>query len=133
MSECQLFTGPLNDHGYGKVNMISAEGTRLRVGAHRLSYALHYGEDPDGYVVMHKCDNTSCVNPEHLQLGTQLENIEDRESKGRGAKHRLSPENILGIRDMLARGYSQRSIAKHFGVSQTTINVINQKRAWNQV
>jgi hypothetical protein len=53
--------------------------------AHRWSWTLANGPIPDGMVVMHRCDNPPCVNPGHLSLGTQLENIADRVSKGRSA------------------------------------------------
>lgn len=50
---------------------------------HRLSYVMHKGKIPDGYKVLHKCDNSICCNPDHLFLGTQLDNIKDRDQKGR--------------------------------------------------
>lgn len=58
------------------------DGTRI-VSAHRYSFELHNGEIPQGKVIMHSCDNTKCVNPDHLVLGTQKENIHDMIKKGR--------------------------------------------------
>lgn len=54
--------------------------------SHKVSYLLHTGDVPTGMCVCHTCDNPLCVNPKHLWLGTQLENIEDRQKKGRNNK-----------------------------------------------
>lgn len=63
---------------YGQANY---KGKKLK--AHRLSWILHYGEIPENMVVCHKCDNPKCVNPEHLFLGTQRDNLKDMKTKGR--------------------------------------------------
>lgn len=80
---CWLWRGCILPKGYGK------SGTQL---AHRISYALHNGPIPDGLFVLHKCDNPSCVNPRHLFVGTQQENMADCVSKGRG-KHPIADKN----------------------------------------
>lgn len=68
--------------------------------AHRISWMLHYGDIPNGQWVLHKCDNPKCLRPEHLFLGTIVENNADRDAKGRAAKGdrhwtRLHPEKVL--------------------------------------
>lgn len=78
MHDCQEFRGCRIKKGYGQVNM-----NGRTVYAHRLAYALHYGEDPTGKCVLHKCDNPPCVNPDHLFLGTQADNVRDMWAKGR--------------------------------------------------
>lgn len=80
-SGCIRFTGHLDGEGYGRIMV-----ARVKYMAHRLSYYLNNGPIPDGYVVRHKCDNPSCINPEHLEVGTQADNIADKVSRGRQAR-----------------------------------------------
>lgn len=69
--------------GYGAINYHS-ESWR----AHRLSYALFKGPIPEGQIVRHKCDNPRCVNPDHLEIGTHQQNMDDMNSKGRNGYSR---------------------------------------------
>ena len=131
---CWVWTGNLvGSLGYGG----------LRVGnktprAHRVSWELFRGPIPAGMHVLHKCDVPSCVNPDHLFLGTHLENMRDKERKGRGnqptgvrnAKTTLSPDAILDIRLSTARPCY---LARLYGVSWTTIQNIRLRRTWRHV
>lgn len=76
---CWLWTGSLNEHGYGQVRMPPTVWK-----AHRVSYALFVGAIPAGLFVCHHCDTPACVNPDHLFLGTAQDNIRDMWAKGRG-------------------------------------------------
>lgn len=78
--QCWPWQGP-TQNGYGVRG--TNKGKRKWKFAHRLSYFLVYGKDPGDLKVLHKCDNPPCCNPNHLFLGTQLENIQDRVNKGR--------------------------------------------------
>jgi hypothetical protein len=88
-NQCWVWFGGSDQHGYGCLN--TGLGKSMR--AHRYSWVLHFGEIPDGLWVLHHCDNPSCVNPAHLWLGTQTDNMQDMAKKGRGG-HITHPERV---------------------------------------
>lgn len=89
---CWLWTGlKQKDRGYGKI----WTSNKKCEGAHRLSLRLHGKELPDHCIVMHTCDNPSCVNPEHLQIGSHRDNQIDKVIKGRQAKGAVQGHSIL--------------------------------------
>lgn len=77
-SGCWLWLGSTDKLGYGKV---SVQGHFL---AHRLAYAETHGDIPEGLLVLHKCDVPSCVNPDHLYIGDDQDNMNDMAARGRG-------------------------------------------------
>lgn len=94
---CWLWRLGLNPQGYGKVKIL---GETVR--AHRYSWMMHKGPIPEDMLVLHKCDVNSCVNPDHLFLGTASDNAQDRDNKRRGRNsskthcihgHEFTPEN----------------------------------------
>jgi hypothetical protein len=106
--------------------------------AHRLAWEYAYGPIPDGLQVLHRCDNPPCINPEHLWLGTNVDNMADRQRKGRTAhtcgsragNAKLTEDDIPAI--ILMRG-TQKQIAEVFGVSRSLIGAILQRKVWPHV
>jgi hypothetical protein len=104
--------------------------------AHRISYTLYVGPIPPGLCVLHRCDNPKCVNPAHLWLGTNGDNIRDRTDKGRsahGEHHGRAKLTIHDVLTVLEVGHhakrNQSALGRRFGVSHTTIrNILNGKR-----
>ena len=129
---CWLWTGGKSGDRYGAFNI---DGKPK--GAHRVAYELWKGEIPDGMLVRHKCDVPTCVNPEHLETGTNQDNMDDKVRAGRqsrGEKHgraKITKEQAL---DILSRvGQTMRELAEEFGVSIAQIcRIINRKR-WKDI
>lgn len=95
--------------------------------AHRVAYEYRYGRIPRGLCVLHQCDNPSCVNPFHLIVGTQIENVKDRDDRGRTSRM-FGEEQIRQIRTRRAKGESAKSLAREFGVTDGFIgHIINGK------
>ena len=93
--DCWFWTGGLNNYGYGLLSV-----SDRRELSHRLSWTMHFGPIPQGLCVLHHCDVPACVNPSHLFLGDNLDNIRDRHSKGRTV---IRPAIISRILRQLAR------------------------------
>jgi hypothetical protein len=96
--------------------------------AHRISLELHTGERiPDGMMVLHRCDNKTCINPEHLTIGTHADNMRDRHAKRRFSR-KLSDVDVAAIR--AAPSARQKDLARAYGVSQQQISHIKTGRQW---
>ena len=109
--------------------------------AHRIAWALTFGQVPDGLHVLHRCDNPPCCNPAHLFLGTNLDNIKDKVSKRRATapagsqspNAKLTEDDVIDIRTVRAFGASYGALAKAYGVARCTIINIVLRRAWKHV
>lgn len=129
--KCWEWTCNRNTSGYG---VMRAWG-KIRL-AHRLVYQFSHGKIPNGLVVRHKCDNRGCVNPNHLELGTPQDNIDDRVKRQRGDSV-LTVIEVLYIKKCLAvaqkKDGTQLRLAAELGVNFSTISDINQGRSWAHV
>lgn len=121
--ECILHTGCVSNTGYGQVR----HGGKLWL-AHRLVATQTFGSIPAGQVVRHKCDVRLCINPEHLELGTQGDNLNDR--KERKVYRKLDRADAEAIKVRLKAGEVMRTIAEDYMVSITMIHHIKTGRQW---
>jgi hypothetical protein len=137
---CWMWDKPM-PNGYGQVKY-----NGRNVGVHRAYYAHYVGPVPHNKVVMHTCDRPACCNPAHLKLGTQKENMADRQAKGRGAgwvneagvgsqraNAKLDEDKVREIRRRRAEGEKAKDLAKEFGVSNTVIHFVVTRKSWVHV
>ena len=136
MEDCIEFKGCKNKKGYGRKRI----GGKVRL-AHRLSYCKDKNldiKDIDGLCVMHTCDNPSCVNPEHLKLGTHQDNVADkvkknRQKNGEGIESsKLTPAQVLEIRK-LVKFKTQSEVGKMFGVCNAQVSNIVRRKNWAHI
>lgn len=130
---CWRWRGSTAWNGYGVVGF---QGRQQK--AHRVAWQLTRGPIPQGMRVLHRCDNPSCCNPDHLFLGTQLDNIADREAKGRGAKppsrRKLTRDEVAEMRRLYAAlPISQAQLAEQFGVSRGNVSKIVNGKSYQEV
>lgn len=134
--ECWEWTGCKQPSGYGKFR-INSQHHR----AHRVAWQLTYGDIPSDLLVCHHCDNPSCVNPAHLFLGTQKDNVQDSVRKGRfytakGEKRwnaKLIAEDVLRIREAFLFGAKVKDLAAVYGVGVQNIRKIIRKESWAHI
>ena len=124
---CIEYTGPKAVYGH-------IEYKRKTYLAHRISWELHNGEIPKGMCICHVCDNPLCINPNHLFLGTYLDNVRDMITKGR-AKHgqrktpKVTPLIAHEIRALHKLGIPHKIIAEKFNISRPMVSMVaNNKR-----
>lgn len=134
MSPCIEWTKCKNKKGYGKTRY---NGKYMY--AHRMSWVIKNGEIPDRICVLHKCDNPSCYNVEHLFLGTKAENNSDMDNKKRRALgeklncSHLKSEDVVKIKNMISEGKRQKDIASLYFVSRSAIAQISAGINWRHV
>lgn len=140
---CWDWKGPKAHGGYPVMSC------RPQIGpdrGHRASWMIHKGPITEGKFVCHHCDNPICTNPEHLWIGTQKENNDDKIAKCRQANckppHKIGSENgssklkedqVKEIKKLIAEGHSCYGIGKEYGVSKTTILRIKNGKNWSHI
>ncbi len=142
-NKCWVWSGHLNSNGYGVIH-VSLHKPRA-VLAHRYSWEIHNGPIPDGLFVLHDCptgDNPSCVNPAHLWVGTQADNVKDRDDKGRrqplkGVDHGmafLTEQDVRDIRKMVASKTVKKAVLeKKYGFSSGYAKKIADRIVWKHI
>lgn len=133
-SGCWIFGGTIAGNGYGQFG----HDYRL-VLAHRASYEAHMGPIPPGSVVCHRCDNPACINPTHLFVGSQSENLRDMRTKGRGTQgesvpaSKLTAADVAEIRRDFASGTHIDVLTARYPVGRRTIYKVVERRSWKHV
>jgi hypothetical protein len=130
---CWIWMGSKNEDGYG----FFFNGVKNET-AHRFAFRSYNGPIKRGQLVLHRCDNPSCVNPSHLFLGTQKDNMKDMREKGRGVnvsgslhgRAKLSEVDVLAIRE---DSRTQKEIAAAYGVSCSLISQIKSRTIWAHI
>lgn len=128
---CWIWQRGLDKNGYGRSSI-----NRKGVQAHRVSWVIHKGKIPDGMQVLHRCDNPPCVNPEHLFLGNNADNMTDKMKKNRQTRghdvntSKINASDVFRIRGLLSEGWSGRKISKLLGLKDHHVYDIKNGRSW---
>lgn len=149
LTPCWTWLKSKGGRGHGIVRI-----DKINRGAHRVSWQIANGPIPDELHVLHECDNSSCVNPEHLHLGTPKINSGEMVARGRSAKgdksgprkhpelmprgeahgcSKLTEQKVREIRQRSADGFSQYQIASEFGIGQAHVHRIVHRLRWAHV
>lgn len=127
--------------GYGQITLYMRDRNpkKRTFATHRVSYAFHNGEDPKSLCVLHSCDNPSCMNPDHLSLGTHADNMRDMVEKGRsgvGVKNpscRLSEGVVVDIVEKIKQGKTNIEIASLYPISHAQVSMIRTGKSWKHL
>lgn len=136
---CWLWSGATKGNGYGNFSLNGKTEP-----AHRAAFILFNGIEPGALDVCHHCDNRQCVNPDHLFLGTRLDNMRDCKAKGRTARGQRLPDRSgenstfakLGwpaVREIRASPEPSKALAARHGVSSDNINRIRRNDTWKEI
>ena len=129
---CWIWLGAITNHGYGRMTL----GRKTHIAAHRASYELKNGPIPDGMLALHHCDIKWCVNPDHIFLGTQQNNMDDKVCKNRqanGVKHGMSKLTEEQAKEAKFGNVKPTELAKKFNCSATMIRQIRSGLYWKHL
>jgi len=129
LGPCWIWTAA-SSGGKWKYGTIGVDGSERNEPAHRVSWRIHNGPVPEGMKVLHRCDNPSCVRPDHLFLGTLKDNTQDMIAKERQSA-KLTKEQVLAMRSHYeSGGITQKQLATEYGVSHQLVWLIMARRVW---
>jgi hypothetical protein len=132
VSGCWNWLGALfKGSNYGQ--FCNREVSKSPTTAHRASWEIHKGPIPAGKMVCHTCDNRKCVNPEHLYLGTNSENMRDRSKRGYVHQMRLDEAKVREMRQLRQIGWSWRKLAARYGVHVNAVVEATTGKTWAYV
>lgn len=129
---CWTWRGVVDREGYGVMRLKG----RSRAKAHRFSYELAHGPIPAGAMVRHFCDNPSCVNPEHLLIGSAKDNKRDCMERGRhlrGERHHKAKLTADDVRAIRLSGERGAQIAARYGVTKENVYAIQKRKIWKDI
>jgi len=134
---CWLWKGAKNEQGYGRIS--GDNGVMLL--AHRAVWTVEKGKIPAGMILMHVCDTPACVNPKHLRVATQAENLLDMRAKMRGsdppwnggAKHHSARLTEADVRAIRSSKESSTAIADRLGVHRTAVIKARSGKTWKHI
>ena len=136
---CWLWLGNKDNLGYGRFAVIGGSRSAL---AHRIAYRLFKGAIPEGKLILHKCNNASCVCPDHLRFGTDADNAKDKIIAGNSDKmpkgsnshfSKLTEEIVKQIRDKAEQNISYAALGRLFNISACQASNIVRRKSWKHV
>lgn len=138
-TDCWEWQAGIGTQGYGRFKIQQPEPRTVY--AHRVSFVMHAGAIPEGSLVLHKCDNRRCVNPAHLFLGSQLDNMQDMAKKGRdinrvGSKNpnaKLSDTDVFDIYDFYEKTKSTLKVAAEWNITKNMAWLIVRGKQWKHL
>lgn len=125
---CFICTSHARNNGYP---LSWFDGKKVRL--NRFIYEQMHGPISKGLVIRHKCDVRECINPEHLETGTQKENIWDAISRNRLNNSKLTVEQVIEIKTGLREGATKKGLARKYGVSDMAIRKIAKNEMWAHI
>ncbi len=131
-SGCWLWIGSAGKDGYGTINVGANKYWRV----HRLSWHENRGEIPKGMHVLHRCDGPTCVNPDHLFLGTDADNTKDKMAKGRHLWGEDNPPAKLTetmVKQLLADPRPAKEAAPDYNISESQFSAIRRGLYWKRI
>ena len=128
--DCWVWQKYTNETGHGIISVGGRKGRNER--AHRVAYRIFVEDIPEGEVVRHRCDNPACINPRHLVLGSQYDNVQDMVRRHRHISGfaKLTADQVVEIRERVALGAFMIEVAEQYGVCERTVKDIVLRETW---